>query len=181
MTTTLKTLAILATLASPILIAPPVFANDFVTLELTVSNLQSDLDKLEATVSGLEGDLRELDKKVDDLDNNWITHLQFQLTDEQDQIDKLEARKALKWLNTIGLMLGIAGVVIIFRWGPPQPDFDEGVSLGLTDKTPLSDGRTVAERAEDVKRLKHWHNVMSRVGLSLIAFGFGAQLIAVWR
>ena len=98
MTTTLKTLAILATLASPILIAPPVFANDFVTPELTVLNLQSDLDKLEATVSGLEGDLRELDKKVDDLDNNWITHLQFQLTDEQDQIDKLEARKALTFV-----------------------------------------------------------------------------------
>jgi hypothetical protein len=77
MTTTLKTLAILATLASPILIAPPVFANDFVTLELTVSNLQSDLDKLEATVSGLKDDLRKLDKKVDDQDK-WITS---QLTD----------------------------------------------------------------------------------------------------
>jgi hypothetical protein len=29
-------------------------------------------------------------------------------------------------LNTIGLALGMAGVVILFIWGPPQPDFIEG-------------------------------------------------------
>ncbi len=155
------------------------------TLELTVLNLQSDLDKLEATVSGLEGDLRELDKKVDDLDNNWITHLQFQLTDEQDQIDKLEARKALpaQWLNTIGLVLGIAGVLIIFRWGPPQPDFDEGIALGIsfTEDTVFEDGTKPSETVASVKRRKRIHQVMSHIGLGLIGLGFFVQLVAVWR
>ena len=29
-----------------------------------------------------------------------------------------------KWLSTIGLILGIVGVVLIFIWGPPQPSFE---------------------------------------------------------
>ncbi len=27
----------------------------------------------------------------------------------------------LAWLNTIGLILGMIGVAMIFKWGPPQP------------------------------------------------------------
>ena len=32
-------------------------------------------------------------------------------------------------LNTVGLVLGMLGVLIIFIWGPPQPDFEEHVGL----------------------------------------------------
>jgi hypothetical protein len=83
-------------------------------------------------------------------------------------------------LNRIGLALGIVGVLIIFKWGPPQPDFDEGVGRGLELDTVLKDGRKVSDIAEDVKRLKRWHTGISRFGLSLIILGFAFQLAATW-
>lgn len=43
-------------------------------------------------------------------------------------------------LTSLGLVLGMAGVVVIFKFGPPQQNLDEGVGLGLEDETPLSDG-----------------------------------------
>ena len=43
------------------------------------------------------------------------------------------------WLNTIGLVLGIAGVVIIFFWGPP-PNLDPQSYLRRCHVwTPLAD------------------------------------------
>ncbi len=85
-----------------------------------------------------------------------------------------------QWLNTIGLVLGIAGVLIIFRWGPPQPDLDEGEKIELDTATVLQDGTRVSDLEEARRRLKRRHEIMSRVGLGLIGLGFGAQLIAVW-
>ena len=85
-----------------------------------------------------------------------------------------------KWLNTAGLVLGMVGVAIIFIWGPPQPIFDEGVTVSLNSGTVLRDGRKVADMEEDQRRLKRWHEVMSRLGLFLIGLGFLAQLVAVW-
>jgi hypothetical protein len=35
-------------------------------------------------------------------------------------------------LNTVGLLLGIVGVLILFKWGPPQPNFDEDISIGIS-------------------------------------------------
>ena len=75
-------------------------------------------------------------------------------------------------LNTIGLALGMVGVVILFIWGPPQPDFIEGDVYIASDDT---------EIAARVKRLKRRHKVMSRIGPGLIGVGFFAQLVAVWR
>lgn len=34
-------------------------------------------------------------------------------------------------LNQIGLLLGMTGVVLIFRWGPPQPSFEEQPFLAM--------------------------------------------------
>jgi hypothetical protein len=86
-----------------------------------------------------------------------------------------------QWLNTIGLVLGIAGVVIIFFWGPPQPDFDDTIGIALQPGTVFADGTKVSDMMEDTKRRKRRHEVMSRVGLGMIGLGFVAQLIAVWR
>lgn len=33
--------------------------------------------------------------------------------------------------NTLGLLLDIAGIIILFIWGPPQPKLDEGSALLL--------------------------------------------------
>jgi hypothetical protein len=86
-----------------------------------------------------------------------------------------------RWLNTIGLSLGILGVLIIFEWGPPQPSFDEGVAIGLSSDNVLENGKTVTENDADVRRLKHRYEIMSRAGLGLIGLGFVAQLAAVRR
>ena len=84
------------------------------------------------------------------------------------------------WLNTIGLLLGMAGVVIIFIWGSPQPDLDEDVKVALDTGTVLTDGRKVSDMEEAARRLKRQHEIMSRVGLGLIGVGFLAQLVALW-
>jgi len=69
-----------------------------------------------------------------------------------------------KWLNTFGLILGMAGVIIIFFYGPPQPVF---LSV-ITDSTnPYAEQKAI-------------HEFWSRVGLLLIGIGFLTQLIAVW-
>ena len=83
-------------------------------------------------------------------------------------------------LNSSGLVLGMAGVAIIFRYGPPQPSLEEGVGLGLEEKTPLPDGRTVAEHNADVARLPRLYSRWSKTGLTLIFVGFALQLWAVW-
>jgi hypothetical protein len=86
------------------------------------------------------------------------------------------------WLNTVGLVLGMVGVVIFFIWGPPQPDFDEGIAMGITftEDTVFTDGTKPSEIVASAKRLKRRHEIMSRVGLGLIGLGFFVQLVAVW-
>ena len=66
-----------------------------------------------------------------------------------------------RWANTVGLVLGIVGVLILFRWGPPQPNFDEWVSLSV--ETPESE-----KAVEGVKQRKREYENMSSLGLGLI-------------
>jgi len=81
-----------------------------------------------------------------------------------------------KWLNAIGLVFGIVGVVLIFKWGPPQPSFELGEPLGLEDNTRLPNGKTVAERDAATLGLKRRHERMSQIGLILIGLSFALQL-----
>lgn len=83
-------------------------------------------------------------------------------------------------LNSIGLLLGMVGVLIIFRFGPPQPNLESGVGLGLEDGSPLSDGRTVAEHNRETEKLRALHSRMSKIGLGLIFIGFAFQLWGTW-
>ena len=83
-------------------------------------------------------------------------------------------------LNTIGLLLNIGGVALLFFFGPPQPTFEEGVGIGLEDGTRLKDGRTVDEHNATVRKVKRRHKNLSRLALILIAFGFSLQLCATW-
>jgi hypothetical protein len=83
--------------------------------------------------------------------------------------------------NTIGLGLGIIGVIIVFVWGPPQPQLTPGVSLGLEDGTPIDKtGKTVGEYNQQVIRKRNIHTFMSRLGLILIMIGFAFQIWATW-
>lgn len=65
----------------------------------------------------------------------------------------------------------MAGVVIIFIWGPPQPYLDmQGRSLLVM----------TSQDDEATKLLRGQYVIMSRVGLGLIGVGFAVQLVAVW-
>ena len=79
-------------------------------------------------------------------------------------------------LNRVGLILGMTGVALVFRWGPPQPTFEQGVGVAVEDATLLADGRAAAEHEVEVRQLKRRHAVLSRIGLGLIGVGFLLQL-----
>ncbi len=83
-------------------------------------------------------------------------------------------------INTIGLLLNIAGVVLLFIYGPPQPTHEEGVGLKLEDNTLLSDGRTVVDHDASVQKIRKRHENMSKIALVLIFAGFVLQLWATW-
>jgi hypothetical protein len=83
--------------------------------------------------------------------------------------------------NTIGLVLGIIGVVLIFIWGPPQPNLEPGVALGIEEATPLDrTDNTVADQNRAVEARRCRHIIFSRLGLALIGIAFGFQLTATW-
>jgi len=81
-----------------------------------------------------------------------------------------------KWLNAIGLSLGIVGVVFIWIWGLPQPSFERSVLIALEDATPLPDGRTAAQHAEETQARERHYRLMSSIGLGFILAGFALQL-----
>jgi len=83
-------------------------------------------------------------------------------------------------LNSVGLVLSMVGVLVIFRFGPPMPDLEHGVGLGLDEGTRLADGRTVAQHNADRLRLRTRHSRMSQGGLLLVFAGFALQLWATW-
>jgi len=81
-------------------------------------------------------------------------------------------------LNTIGLALGIIGVLFLFVWGPPQPSFERGVSLGIEDATPIDKtGKTVADHNREVEAKRKFYTTMADVGLCLIIVGFRATVV----
>lgn len=84
----------------------------------------------------------------------------------------------LKVVNVVGLTAGMVGVAIIFRWGPPQPNLEEGVALELEDATPLKDGKTGTEHNEMVRQTRTKYQFMSRLGLALVGIRFAFQLFA---
>ena len=70
---------------------------------------------------------------------------------------------------------------MLFTWGPPQPSFEIGIGIGLEDNTPIGNTeKTVADHNREVKAKKRLYSRMSKLGLLLIAIGFGFQFVAVW-
>ena len=83
-------------------------------------------------------------------------------------------------LNSVGLVLGMIGAAIIFKFGPPQPNLEAGFGLGLEDGNVLQDGRTVKRHNEDIIATKRRFLLMSKVGFAFIFVGFACQLWATW-
>lgn len=75
-----------------------------------------------------------------------------------------------QFISSAGLLLDVAGVAVLFVYGPPQPDFqeDDVVVVGNADQQVAA------------KTLKRKYKCRSRIGLSLLVTGFLLQLIGVW-
>ncbi len=84
---------------------------------------------------------------------------------------------ARRWLNAAGLVLGAAGVVVVWAFALPQPSFDQGTSVGLDDNNLLPNGRTVREDNIYKQHLKEQYQFRTELGLSLILGGFLLQLL----
>jgi len=85
-------------------------------------------------------------------------------------------------LNTIGLIFGLIGVIIIFIWGPPQPSLEEGIGLALEDNTIINEqGETVKDYNRNLQKKRKRFNQLSRIGLLLIFIGFAFQLWSTWE
>lgn len=83
-------------------------------------------------------------------------------------------------MGTIGLVMNIIGVVLLFFFGFPQPNFDEGVGLGLEDDTPLGNGKTVKEQNDEACQKKKLYKKMAIAALVFLFFGFIFQLFGLW-
>lgn len=80
-------------------------------------------------------------------------------------------------LINIGLVLDIIGIAIIFKYGPPQPAHEEGVSLAFGEDTTFTDGLSVREINAEIERRRRKYQMYSRVALSLLLLGFLLQLV----
>jgi len=86
-----------------------------------------------------------------------------------------------KIINSIGLILNIIGVVVLFRFGFPQPSHEEGSPIGLEANTPLKNGRTVSRQDEITRQIKNRYRCISGLALGLILAGFLFQMWAAWK
>jgi hypothetical protein len=85
-----------------------------------------------------------------------------------------------RWLNPLGLIFGMIGVVIIFIWGPPQPSFQKGEALVTQESNVLPNGQTVKQRDAEIAAKERHYKHLSQVGLIFVFVGFACQLGAVW-
>jgi hypothetical protein len=73
-----------------------------------------------------------------------------------------------EWVGSLGLILDIIGVCILFRFGFPQPDVSDAIHI-------------VAEGDDPNAWKKRWlYYAMSGLALVCLVAGFGLQLSAVW-
>lgn len=77
-----------------------------------------------------------------------------------------------------GLILNMIGVLIVFVFGFPQPDYDIGCVMGLEKGTVIDEdtGKTEGELEDKNRSLKKWHKALSILGMAYLFAGFGFQL-----
>lgn len=67
----------------------------------------------------------------------------------------------LKILNTVGLIIGIIGVIFIFIWGHPQPNLNAGFFINLENSTPID---TSAKLLLNIMK-KYEQNLISMIAI----------------
>lgn len=76
-------------------------------------------------------------------------------------------------VNSIALLFDIAGVLIVFKYGWPQPDL-------VGDSFIVLEGEPFETDKEDAAHRKILHLELSTLGLLSLVFGFFLQLVATW-
>lgn len=81
-----------------------------------------------------------------------------------------------KWLAVTGTVVQATGVVMLFKWGFPQPQLAENEKAGdfLVTEGPVS----IEERRRDLLTTKKWKR-LSKTALGLIMVGYVLQLWAI--
>lgn len=75
----------------------------------------------------------------------------------------------VKCINTLGILLALAGVIVLFRYGMPYRVKTDGVTSIITEAIDQ------AEKDEDTR-----YDRYGRCGLLMIVFGTAMQIAAVW-
>jgi hypothetical protein len=85
-------------------------------------------------------------------------------------------------LSAAGLIANMAGVVVLFFYGFPQPTHDEQAVIAVTAEPheEMKDGKKAVEVMQEARQRKKFYLSMSVVALILMLGGFGAQLAALW-
>lgn len=86
----------------------------------------------------------------------------------------------MKWIGSIGLLLDLVGVILLFKYGFPQPDFSQGECLGLGDDIEVEPGITAGERDMRRQKEKVLYTKISTRSLVLIILGAILQGVALW-
>jgi hypothetical protein len=87
---------------------------------------------------------------------------------------------AVVWLNTIGLVFNIIGVLMLFYWGFPQPEFSGGGALLVEDPNLAPDGRSYGSHRREKGAAFITYRNLSFMALFFILMGFVLQLAATW-
>jgi hypothetical protein len=83
-----------------------------------------------------------------------------------------------KTLNSIGLVLNILGVLVVFKYGFPQPTHKEigTFSPQLMAGAPQWEMPAIEKQDADIRKIKKRYVLMSTLGMILMVLGFAFQL-----
>lgn len=81
---------------------------------------------------------------------------------------------------TTGLILNLIGIILLFNFGFPQPNFSEHVGLVLGENDDVDDGMTGKQYAEKQREKKELYIFVSKISLVAIVVGSILQITGLW-
>jgi hypothetical protein len=84
-------------------------------------------------------------------------------------------------MDKLGLILNMAGTLVLVIFAFPQPDFGAGGQLVVNDNNPHPSGKTFGEVRARARSIKILYRIIAILGLGLLFVGFLLQLIALYK